>query len=111
MSWAIICFLDCGGFYQVNEYSRCNTWFDYNNCVTPANGGTCDGDTRMSLSSTGLLYASTSSALCETTAPYQGFNYEVKLMCQQICDYCPPVTTSTTTSTTTTADNRRKYQQ
>ena len=57
-----------------------------------------------------MKYANTPAKLCGKKAPFQGWNYDVKIVCKQICDYCAPTTPSTTTSTTTTSDNRRKYR-
>ena len=96
---------------QTNYHSHCSYWFDYD---TPCTDATCDevpwGDrTRLPLSTKGKQYAATPAKLCAIKAPFQGWEYDVKTVCKQICDYCAPTTPSTTTSTTTTDDNRRKY--
>ena len=118
---------------QSNQHAHCNHWFDYK---TPCTDATCDevlyppyGRTRLPLSAEGKRQAAaagipaTPASLCSIkdnakNAPYagkgalfQGWYYDVKTVCKQICDYCAPTTPSTTTSTTTTADNRRKYHE
>ena len=114
-----ICIVCDGGFYQENDKTICSAWFDYTNGCYDS---TCDGDTRLSLTSDAKTWLATnkpdsnqtSSIMCASSAPwplsYTEPLFEVYLMCQQICDYCIPSTTSTTSTTTTTATNTCKLR-
>ena len=107
---------ESNGLYQYNEKVICEDWFDYTN---PCSAPTCDGNTRMSLTSDTISWmnsqglTATSSVFCQQRAPWPiyGSNaIQVELVCQQICDTCPPTTTTTTTTTTspTTTENTSK---
>ena len=76
----------------------CEDWFDYENLC---HDSTCDGNTRMSLLPDTVNWMKThgltptSSVFCEIKAPWplrRNNQIEVKLVCQQICDKCPPST-------------------
>ena len=97
------------GAHQSNDYNFCKTWFDYNK---GCNDETCDGNTRMSLTSESIKWMKDqhwppkSSILCTLKAPWplsgtNGNGFDVKLLCQQICDYCLPLTTTIAVPTTT----------
>ena len=110
--------LECEGDYdQENDRTMCSEWFDYSTAC--ADDSTCDGNTRMPLSTDAKTWLSskglsqTSSVMCATSAPWPLSRTKpllsVKYVCQQICDFCPPTTTTSTTTTTTTFTNRRIY--
>ena len=114
---------ETNGQNQYNEKVICEDWFDYINlCHDSCDGSTCDpcdGSTRMSLLPDTVTWMNTqgltpiASVFCASKAPWplHGSNeIDVQLVCQQICDYCPPptTTTSTTTTSTTTTENTGK---
>ena len=118
-------FIDCGSFQQENEYGRCHDWFDYTNKCYDS---TCDGNTKMSLTSDSKSWLQargystiTSTQMCSISAPWPLFDYkgnartkpliQVQYMCQQICDYCPPPTPPAAPTTTTTLTSRCKSSQ
>ena len=106
--------------YQENDYDTCKRWFDYSkNC---ASDSTCDGvNTRLPLLSTTVQWMSskgyspqTAAVFCQKDAPWPitaSNELPVALLCQQICNECPPTTTTkpTTTTSTTTTQNTRNY--
>ena len=105
------------GSYQTNEYSLCSVWFDYS---AGCNDATCDGNTRMSLTTASQTWMATnypaldatSTNMCTlsapTTLPSGSILIEVQKVCQQICNACPDTTSASPTSTTTTLTNTRK---
>ena len=106
------------GSYQTNEASLCSVWFDYSAGCT---GATCDGNTRMALTTESQTWmatnypalAATSTNMCTlsaptTLSPESSILIEVQKVCQQICDYCPETTSASPTTTTTTLTNTRK---
>ena len=105
------------GSYQTNEYSLCPVWFDYS---AGCNDATCDGNTRMSLTTASQTWMATnypaldatSTNMCTlsapTTLPSGSILIEVQKVCQQICNACPDTTSASPTSTTTTLTNTRK---
>ena len=95
----------------------CSEWFDYTNgCYDD----TCNGIARMSLTSEAVSWMNsngyssnaTAAKFCTISAPWPLSRttplLQVKLVCQQICDYCLPSTTTSTSTSTTTETNRRK---
>ena len=103
--------------YQENDRTMCSEWFDYTNgCYDD----TCNGIARMSLTSEAVSWMNsngyssnaTAAKFCTISAPWPLSRttplLQVKLVCQQICDYCLPSTTTSTSTSTTTETNRRK---
>ena len=96
------------GSIRINTWRFCKVWFDYEK---GCHDKTCDGPTRMSLRPETVKWVvemgrpATTSIFCtmEPAWPIYLTNHKafnVQLMCQQICDYCPShiLTASTTTT-------------
>ena len=112
-------FLDCTSqdSYQLNSKTLCEDWFDYTNGCYDS---TCDGSTRMSLTSDASAWLSaqgysvlTSTTMCGISAPHPLTKttplIEVQAVCSQICDYCAPSTSASSTTSTTTVTNTCKF--
>ena len=106
--------------YQTNYYDTCKRWFDYSKNCAP--DSTCDGvKTRLPLLASTVQWMSskgyspqTTEEFCKKEAPWPitySNSLPVALLCQQICNQCPPTTTTkpTTTTSTTTTQNTRNY--